>query len=660
MTLALILAAVAVLCVSALGAALTARWDRWSLWFGSTGAVLACAGGTGTSLLALVRSDRSSVVSPFVTPLGALHVGLDPLSSFFLLCVFLVSGLAALYGAGYLGSQKHHRTASAAAFFNLLVAAMALVVLSRDAVAFLGAWELMSVSAFFLVTYENERPEVRRAGMTYLIASHAGVAVLFLMFTLLAHANSSFEFGMWSRTLPRAGLASTCFVLALAGFGSKAGFWPVHVWLPDAHPAAPSHVSAAMSGVMIKMGIYGLLRSLDWLGPIPFWWGALLLGIGVASGILGVLHALAQHDLKRLLAYHSVENIGIIAAGLGLGLVGRSFGCEAVALLGLSGGLLHVLNHGLFKGLLFQGAGSVLLATGTREIDRLGGLQRRMPQTALTFMVGSIAIAGLPPLNGFVSELLIFVAAFRGAALLATSGAVASLVVMTALALISGLATACFVKAFGIVFLGEPRSEEAARAKEAPRIMTAVTWTGAALCTAIGLAAVPVVGLIIPVARDLAGGSSVPVEAPGLLGNVSLVAGVLVAIGAGLALLRRMLLRGRPVRTACTWDCGYARPTPRMQYTAASFAEPVLGPFDVIFHKSSHGHAPEGCFPTRAVHDEHLEDRAERLLTRTASRIVASFRALGFLQRGRVQLYLVYVLATLVLLLAWQAAKGTP
>jgi hydrogenase-4 component B len=659
-TLALILGVVAVLCLCALAAALLSRWDRFSLFFASTGVVVACGAGAVVSAAALVRMEHASAASPFATPLGALRVGLDPLSSFFLLCVFLVSGLAALYGAGYLASHTHHRTAPAAGWFCLLVASMALVVLSRDAVAFLGSWELMSVSAFFLVTYENERQEVRRAGMTYLVASHAGVAVLFLMFTLLAHAHSSFAFAAWSKTMPHAGLANTCFVLALAGFGSKAGFWPVHVWLPDAHPAAPSHVSAAMSGVMIKMGIYGLLRTLDWLGPVPLWWGALLLGIGVASGVLGVLHALAQHDLKRLLAYHSVENIGIIAAGLGLGLVGRSLGCEAVALLGLSGGLLHVLNHGLFKGLLFQGAGSVLSATGSRQIDALGGLMRRMPHTATAFLVGSAAIAGLPPLNGFVSELLIFVAAFRGAALLPTSGAVAALVVMTALALISGLAAACFVKAFGVVFLGQPRSVAAARAHEVPRSMTAVTWTGAGLCAVVGFAAAPVVRLIAPVAREIAGGSSVPLELPGLFGDVARVAAVLVAIVAGLGLLRWAILRTRTVQSTCTWDCGYAEPTARMQYTAASFAEPVLWPFDVVFRKRSHGHPPEGAFPTRAVHDEHLEDRAEQLLTRWVSRCVASFRALGFLQRGRVQLYLVYVLATLVLLLAWQAIQGAP
>ena len=386
--------------------------------------------------------------------MGEFHVGLDPLSAFFLLCVFLVSGLAALYGSSYLRTYiGKRRLAPPLMFFNLLVATMALLVVARDGVLFLIAWEMMSIASFFLVTYEGEREDVRRAGMTYLMAAHLGAVFLFILFGLLSRAAGSFDFDSFAR-VGAAGseLINVCFLLALVGFGTKAGFWPFHIWLPDAHPAAPSHVSAVMSGVMIKMGIYGLLRVIGFLGSPPPWWGVTLLVIGAVSGVAGVLHALAQHDLKRLLAYSSVENIGIIALGIGIGLLGQSHGEPALAFIGYAGSLFHVLNHGLFKGMLFQAAGSVLHATGTRDLESLGGLSRRMPVTSLMFLIGSVAICGLPPLNGFVSEWLIYVGAFRASGALPTVWAVTSISVVPALALIGGLAAACFVKRSASLF----------------------------------------------------------------------------------------------------------------------------------------------------------------------------------------------------------------
>ncbi|HWC65019.1 MAG TPA: proton-conducting transporter membrane subunit, partial [Thermoanaerobaculia bacterium] len=395
--LSVVLASLGILCASAVAALAAIRSDRAALALGIGGAALSCAVGAAASIRALLAGEKSAIRLAWPLPVGEAHVGLDALSAFFLLCVFVVSGLAAVYGGGYLrASAGGRRLAPALFFFDLLVASMGLVAVARDGVLFLVAWEVMSIASFFLVTFDDERPEVRRAGMTYLIASQVGVVFLFVLFALLARSGS-YDFDRLG------GVGAAPFLLALAGFGTKAGFWPAHVWLPDAHPAAPSPVSAVMSGVMIKMGIYGLLRTLTFLGPPPPGWGAALVVVGVVSGLAGVLHALGQHDLKRLLAYHSVENIGIIALGIGIGLLGRSRGNATVALLGFAGALLHVLNHGLFKGLLFEGAGSVLHGAGTREIDSLGGLQRRMPVTALTFLAGSIAICGLPPLNGFVS-----------------------------------------------------------------------------------------------------------------------------------------------------------------------------------------------------------------------------------------------------------------
>ena len=571
------------------------------------------------------------------------------------MCLFLVGGLAVAYGAGYLGAYRAtRRLGPPAALVALLIATMALIVLARDAVVFLMAWEAMSLTSFFLVTFEDERPEVRRAGFTYLIASHAGVVLLFVLFALLARHAGGFGFEDFARAgAPPA--AGACFLIAVLGFGTKAGFWPVHVWLPEAHPAAPSHVSALMSGVLIKMGIYGLVRTLTFLGPPPTWWGTTLLVVGVVAGLAGVLHALAQHDLKRLLAYHSVENIGIITIGLGLGLLGQSADQPPVAFLGYAGALLHVLNHGLFKGLLFQGAGAVLHATGTRAIDALGGLGRRMPTTALTFLIGAAAISGLPPLNGFVSEWLVYLGAFRAAGTLPTGPALVAVLGFAALALIGGLACACFVKAYGVVFLGEPRTPAAAAAHEAPALMRGPMLAGAALCAVIGLWPAGAVRLVALPAAHLAGLSAPPAAALGPLPLVTRVAALLIGLVLALVLLRAALLSRREVGRAPTWGCGYPLPTPRMQYTAASFAEPLLTPMTTVFTHHRHVDGPTGYFPAAASHEEHLGDvAAERVLGPAVTGFVNLLGRLRIIEHGRIQLYLAYVVVTLVVLLVWQ------
>ena len=380
-------------------------------------------------------------------PFGEFHLALDPLSTAFLIPILLLSAAASVYAIGYLRGQPAAKVRLSIFMYLLLVVSMCVVGCARDAVLFLVAWEIMALSSFFLVLYDSDRADVRQAGWMYLVASHIGTAFIIALFLLIGHTAGSFDFDRWTN-LPSSGAAglSTCFILAVIGFGTKAGFWPLHVWLPEAHPAAPSHVSAVMSGVMIKTGIYGLMRMLTFLGPPPAWWGLTILGIGILSGILGVLFALAQHDLKRLLAYHSVENIGIIAIGMGAGMIGISFGLNDVALLGFAGSILHVTNHALFKGLLFLGAGSVAHATGTRNIESLGGLMKKMPVTGATFMTGSAAISGLPPLNGFVSEFLIYAACFKLALSGAWGGAIGGCAI-AALALIGGLAAACFAKA---------------------------------------------------------------------------------------------------------------------------------------------------------------------------------------------------------------------
>ncbi len=656
MQLEIVLLSIALLCASALAAALSGRSNRAALWIGTVGAGLACATGLSAAFSALISGSRSGLRAAWPLPVGELHVALDPLSSFFLVCVFLVSGLSAIYGGGYLRADLgKRRLAPAVFFFNLLVAAMAVVAIARDGILFLLAWEIMTLASFFLVTFESEREEVRRAGMTYLIASQLGVVFLFVLIAVLGKESGTYDFDALAAagaTTPA--LAGVAFLLAVVGFGTKAGFWPMHIWLPDAHPAAPSHVSAVMSGVMIKMGIYGLLRILSFLGPPPVWWGALLIAIGAVSGVAGVLHALAQHDLKRLLAYHSVENIGIIALGIGLGLLGQSQGNPSVAFLGFAGALLHVLNHGLFKGLLFQGAGSVAHGTGTRDIDKLGGLSRRMPTTAATFLVGSVAICGLPPLNGFVSEWLIYIGAFRGGAFFPTTWAVWALAVVPALALVGGLAATCFVKAFGVVFLGQPRTEAASKAHEAGPLMRAPMLLGALLCFAIGLWPAGAMRVVAPTAAFLGKKADAFPNAAALsaITRVSVVLLVLVLL---LGLVRLALLRGRSVSRGATWGCGYAAGTSRMQYTAASFAQPILALFTPVISTRVDQQGPDGYFPGAAHYEEHLGDMAgERILLPAVRRVVRALSRLHAIQQGRLQLYLVYIAVTLVALLVWQ------
>ena len=394
----------------------------------------------------------------------------------------------------------------------MLTASMALVIAARDGLLFLLAWEIMALSPFFLVIFDDRKATARHAAWTYLAATHLGTAFLLVMFVVLGGLAGTSDFDGYGAVLRgHSTLSSAIFVLALIGFGAKAGIVPAHVWLPEAHPAAPSHASALMSGSMIKVGIYGIVRMLMVLGTPEAWWGWALIAIGATSGVLGVLFALAQHDLKRLLAYHSVENIGIILLGIGVGVLGLGApASRPLPCIGFAAGLLHVVNHAIFKGLLFLGAGAVQHAAHTLDLEELGGLLKRMKWTGTAFLIGSAAIVGLPPLNGFVSEFLLFTSGFVAVAHRLAVIATAGLIVIVVMGLISGLAAACFAKAFGIVFLGSPRSPEAAEAHEAAPPMTAAMAFLAALCVLIGLAAPVVVAAskgVVATATGLAVGT---------------------------------------------------------------------------------------------------------------------------------------------------------
>jgi hydrogenase-4 component B len=451
-----------------------------------------------------------------------------------------------------------------------------------------------------------------------------------------------------------AGVRNSLFFLTLVGFGLKAGMMPLHFWLPTAHANAPSHVSAILSGVLLKMGIYGLLRMLSLLPGPPPAWGELILVLAAISALLGVVFAIGQHDLKRLLAYHSVENIGIILMGLGLAMLGRSLGRPEWVVLGLAGCLLHVWNHSLFKSLLFLGAGSVLHSAHTREIDRLGGLAKTMPWTALLFLVGAVAISGLPPLNGFVSELLIYLGLLGG---LADHGLGASAVALAApvLALVGALALACFVKVYGAVFLGHPRTPAAAHTHEVPMAMRGPALVLAAGCVFIGLAPMVVAPVLDRVIADWAPGvAGMPISSLVPLGTLSVMAAAL--LGAVALLSIRLARRGvalAPRRGIGTWDCGYARPTARMQYSASSFAQMIVGMFGWVLRPHTHGPHVDGVFPVPTEMHSHVDEPVlDRLLVPCGRWFERWSRWFHRFQQGLTQQYVLYMLVTVVVMLA--------
>ncbi len=653
---------------SALVAAALSRTPRLAFRAGTLGTLAACAVAFGGALLALLDGGRVERMLPWTLPFGEVRVGLDPLSAFFLVCATLVGFLAALHALrsrdpGPAGRPDRPRPARYAALYALTVAAVLGVALARDGVLFLVAWEGMTLASWLLVGHEDDRAEARRAAMTYLLASHVGAAALYVLFALLAGHAGSYGFDQMAKASAMSpALAGTAFALAVAGFGAKAAFFPLHIWAPDAYPAAPPPAAALLSGALSKMGIYGIARVLLLLSPPggqppAAWWGVLLLVVGAATAASGALGALARRDLPRLVAYSSVENLGVVALGLGLGLLGRAHGSPVVAFLGFSGALLHVLNHGLMKSLLLLLVGDVTQAAGTRTLDRMGGLARRMPVTAAAFLVGAVAISGLPPGNGFVSEWLILTAGLRGAATLPAGAAVAAALAVVALALAGGLAGAAFVKAFGTGFLGQPRSADVAAAVDPGGTARAAVVAGALLCAVLGL--VPALGALLPskVAAVLAGAPAEEVSrvAWSGLAGVTWAVVALLALTAGLALLRLRLLRGREVRQGPVWGCGYEAIGPRLQYTASGFPEPILGPLGGVVPRNVDRALPEGYFPAAAHYHDRMKDAAgERVVLPILRRIEHALGRVKVLQAGRLQLYLLYVLATLVLLLAWQ------
>ncbi len=625
--------------------------------------LLACLLSLATAIAHLLGgSSPLAATLPLGLPWLGAHFRLDALSAYFLAVVDLGAFAASLFALGY--GRHEPAPLRVLPFYPAFLAGMNLVVLADDAFTFLVSWEFMSLSSWALVMAHHREPDNVRAGYIYLIMASFGTLALLLTFGLLAGPDGGYAFAAIRGAQPSAALAALVLILALVGAGSKAGLVPLHVWLPLAHPAAPSHVSALMSGVMTKVAVYGFVRIVfDLVGPPAWWWSVLVLALGGITAVMGVLYALMQHDLKRLLAYHTVENIGIIFIGLGLALAFKAHDMAFAAALALTAGLLHVLNHSVFKSLLFFGAGAVLSATGERDMERLGGLIHRMPQTAFVFLVGCAAISALPPLNGFVSEWLTFQAILLSPQLPSWGLKLLVPAVGALLALSAALAAACFVKAFGVTFLGRPRSPIAERAEEADRFSLSAMFFLAALCLIAGILPGLFIDALAPVVQSFVGArmpvqagvdwlSIVPIAESRSSYNGLLVFLFMVISGTLAASAIHRLASDR-LRRAPAWDCGYPDASPATQYTASSFAQPIRRVFGtVVFRAREHVEMPPpgDARPGRLVVE--LRDPIWDVLYAPIAGVVAlAADRLNHLQFLTIRQFLSLVFAALVILL---------
>ena len=585
----LLVCVVAYLALAGLGVALTGRIADIAVYGGSF-AVAVTALAASTRIL-LDNALASELILPIGIPWIGAHFALDPLSAFFLVVVSLGATAASAFALGYGRHEKAPERVRP--FYPLFIGGMTLVVLAADAFSFLVSWEVMSLASWALVmTHHHDKDNVA-AGYIYLVMAAFSAFALLLAFGMLAGPDGVYAFSAIREADRAPGVTSLILAMVLIGTGAKAGLVPLHAWLPLAHPAAPSHVSALMSGVMTKVAVYGFIRIVfDLTGPMEWWWSIAVLALGALTSVMGILYALMQHDLKRLLAYCTVENIGTIFIALGLALAFRADGFDEAAGLALTAALFLVLNHSLTKSLLFFGSGAVLTATGERSLERLGGLIHGMPLTAFCFLVGSAAIAALPPLNGFAAEWLTFQAIFLSPsmeqwALILMIPAVGAL-----LALSTALAGACFVKAFGMTFLGRPRSRAAGAAHETDVVSLAAMFAIIALCAGLGLFPGLVIDTLAPVVSELVGDGAAPQAGQPyfsivpVAGSRNTYSGFLifafVALTAGLTMLLIWAFAGRKLRRSAAWDCGFPEPSPQTQYGPASFAQPVRRVFGAM------------------------------------------------------------------------------
>ncbi len=622
----------------------------------------------GSTLLAF-EAPAGAMKLPLGLPWLGAHFRLDALAAFFLLVVNLGAATASLFGLGY--GRHEESPARVLPFFPAFLAGMNLVALADDAFTFLLSWEFMSLSSWALVMAHHRKPGNAAAGYIYLLMASLGTLALLLAFGLLAGPTGGYAFEAIRLAVPSPHVAAVVLALALIGAGSKAGLVPLHVWLPLAHPAAPSHVSALMSGVMTKVAVYGFVRIVfDLLGPPTWWWGALVALLGGVTAVMGVLHALMEHDLKRLLAYHTVENIGIIFIGLGLALAFQANDMPAAAALALTAALFHVFNHSVFKSLLFFGAGAVLTATGERDMERLGGLVHRMPLTAFAFLVGSAAISALPPFNGFVSEWLTFQAILLSPALPQWLLKFLVPAIGALLALSAALAAACFVKAFGITFLGRARTQVAQDAVETDARSLAAMFVLAALCLVAGILPGYFIDALAPVTQALVGArlprqeglqwlTIVPIAESRSSYNGLLLFGF-IAVAAGLATEVIHRWASKATRRSAPWDCGFPDASPVTQYTAGSFSQPIRRVFGtVVFRAREEVHIPPPGSALAARFHVRLRDVLwDVLYLPTAGAVSFAADRLNKVQFMTIRAYLTLVFAALVVLLTvlaiWQ------
>jgi hydrogenase-4 component B len=599
---------------------------------------------------------------PLGLPWLGTHLRLDALSLFFLMVVNLGGAVSSLYALGY--GRQETATRRILPFFPAFLAAMNLVLLADDAFSFLLSWEFMSLTSWALVVAHHDNRDNVRAGYVYLVMASFGTLALLLAFGLLAGSHGTYDFATMRAAQYATGAQALILTLVLVGAGSKAGLVPLHVWLPLAHPAAPSHVSALMSGVMTKVAVYGFVRIIfDLLGEATWWASMAVLSLGAVTAVLGVLYALMQHDLKRLLAFHTVENIGIIFIGLGLALAFQANGLTWAAALALTAALLHTLNHSLFKSLLFFGAGAVLNATGERDMEKLGGLIGRMPQASFAFLIGCMAISALPPLNGFVSEWLTFQAILQSPHLPQWGLKILVPAVGSLLALSAALAAACFVKAFGITFLGRARSIAAERARDADRWSLAAMYILVVLCLLIGLLPGYVMDGLAPLTQALFG-DRMPVQAHVAWLSIVPIAesrssynGLLVfafiALSASAAAYVIHRFASHALRRAPAWDCGQPEPSPVSQYTASSFAQPIRRVFGTtVFQAREHVKMPPPGDTRPAAIEVVLRDLVwEYAYQPLAAAVQLAGDRINRLQFQTIRRYLSFVFFTLITLL---------
>ncbi len=610
-----------------------------------------CLAGGFHASTALVQRGAETVSFKFMNAFS-LGFHIDGLAAFFLFIIYMVSLLAAIYSFHYMDHAKQPvKTAVQYFFFCILICSMALVVTAANIITFLLFWEIMSLSSFFLVIYNHRSAETRKAGYLYFVFSHVGAMFIFAAFGLIYAYTGSFAFGPLD-TLPDT-VKLLIFIFAFIGFGSKAGVFPFHVWLPHAHPAAPSHISAVMSGVMIKTGIYGIIKIYSLLNFHTPVFGYIVLAAGVISGILGVVYALAQDDFKRLLAYSSVENIGIILIGFGIGMIGISSGQPLMAAFGFTGGFFHIFNHSLFKSLLFMGAGMVLHKTGTRSIEALGGLLKPMKLTGISVIIGSLAISGLPPFNGFVGEFLIYIGAFKGVGLDKSAFAVSALAIIS-LAIIGGLALACFTKVVGIIFQGEPRTPAARNVDEKEPAMLVSMLILAMFCIIIGL--FPWLFIQLPLsavsALGMDFGTLPPAPFRQMTGNITQGALIFIAVTLVVIGIRSFFYRNKSVTRSGTWGCGFTRPTVKMQYTGSSYAGFILDFFKPVAPRTVDHPEIKGRFPDKTHYESRVNDVAELHMEKVIVRpVMFLFDKLRWIQHGDIHLYIGYILLAIVLLL---------